>query len=304
MSSGDAPRQRLIINMPLAPGKAPVPALEQMNSEIFTMTYGSLIRQLIADFEDLEEVNKQLDTMWVPGGPPCMRVHDPVSVPMQPACASAHCTSQHGTGACRGYNIGIRLVDEFLAKARMGKCSSFRETAEVIAKQAFIMFINVQCTVTNWSQDARECSLVGRAGSWGNCTAISYYCKGADCRACLWTTWCSELLLMRLVSSCQVFTDNPLTEFVELPEEYRELKYCNILCGVIRGSLEMASSNHRIRLSLFVSLPTCIVPFQVNMDVECRIVQDMLKGDDCYELRLKLKVRPTLWVLNRREPMA
>ena len=64
----------------------------------------------------------------------------------------------------------------------------------------------------------------------------------------------------------QVFTDNPLTEFVELPDEYRELKYCNILCGVIRGALEM-----------------------VNMDVECRLVQDMLKGDDCYELRMKLR---------------
>jgi hypothetical protein len=38
---------------------------------------------------------------------------------------------------------------------------------------------------------------------------------------------------------CKVFTDNPLTEFVELPEEYRDLKYCNILCGVIRGALEM-----------------------------------------------------------------
>jgi hypothetical protein len=60
----------------------------------------------------------------------------------------------------RGYNIGIRLVDEFLAKARMGKCSSFRETAEVIAKQAFQMFINVQASVTNWSSEGKECSLV------------------------------------------------------------------------------------------------------------------------------------------------
>ena len=28
---------------------------------------------------------------------------------------------------------------------------------------------------------------------------------------------------------------------------------------------------------------------QVNIDVECRFVQDILKGDDCYELRIKLK---------------
>jgi trafficking protein particle complex subunit 3 len=33
--------------------------------------------------------------------------------------------------------------------------------------------------------------------------------------------------------------DNPLTDFVELPEEYKDsLLYCNILCGVIRGALE------------------------------------------------------------------
>ncbi len=28
---------------------------------------------------------------------------------------------------------------------------------------------------------------------------------------------------------------------------------------------------------------------QVNMDVECWFVQDMLKGAECYELRLRLK---------------
>lgn len=33
------------------------------NAEIFTLTYGSIVRQLIEDFEDLDEVNKQLDAM-------------------------------------------------------------------------------------------------------------------------------------------------------------------------------------------------------------------------------------------------
>ena len=33
------------------------------NGEVFALTYGSVIRQLIADLEDLEDVNKQLDKM-------------------------------------------------------------------------------------------------------------------------------------------------------------------------------------------------------------------------------------------------
>lgn len=61
---------------------------------------------------------------------------------------------------CRGYNIGVRLVDEFLAKAKQGRCSSFREAAEVVAKQALPMFLNVSASVTSWSADGAECSLV------------------------------------------------------------------------------------------------------------------------------------------------
>lgn len=41
----------------------------------------------------------------------------------------------------------------------------------------------------------------------------------------------------------QILTDNPLADFVELPEEYRaELRYCGLLCGVIRGALEMVGA--------------------------------------------------------------
>lgn len=43
----------------------------------------------------------------------------------------------------RGYNIGVRMVDEFLAKASISQCSSFAETADVISKVGFKMFLGV-----------------------------------------------------------------------------------------------------------------------------------------------------------------
>lgn len=63
----------------------------------------------------------------------------------------------------------------------------------------------------------------------------------------------------------QILEDNPLTDFVELPEQLSSLRYSNLLCGVIRGALEM-----------------------VNLDVEAVFVKDMLRGDDVYEIRLRL----------------
>ena len=43
-----------------------------------------------------------------------------------------------------------------------------------------------------------------------------------------------------------IFEDNPLADFVELPDDGRaqdELWYSNILCGIIRGALEMVRSS-------------------------------------------------------------
>ncbi|KAL4422528.1 hypothetical protein ABPG75_008725 [Micractinium tetrahymenae] len=157
--------------------------METISAEIFTLTYGSMVRQLIADYEDVEEVNKQLDKM--------------------------------------GFSIGQRLIDEFLAKSKTQRCSDFREAAEKVAKVGFRMFLNTTAAVTNWNAEGTECSLI--------------------------------------------LEDNPLTDFVELPEALSQLKYSNLLCGVIRGALEM-----------------------VNMDVECTFVRDVLQGDDVYEMRLKL----------------
>lgn len=33
-----------------------------------------------------------------------------------------------------GYNIGMRLIEDFLAKSNSGMCRDFRETAEMISK--------------------------------------------------------------------------------------------------------------------------------------------------------------------------
>lgn len=143
-----------------------------------------MVMQLVKDFEDVSVINTQLEKM--------------------------------------GHNIGIRLIDEFLAKSGTVNCSNIRETAEVIAKVAFKMFLGIVAEVASWSADGNSFSLI--------------------------------------------LSENPLTDFVELPPQYQELQYCNVLCGVIKGALEM-----------------------IQMQVECRFVRDVLKGDDVSELRVELK---------------
>jgi len=96
-------------------GEAIYGQMEKINSELLAMTYGALVTQLIRDYKDVKTVNVELEKM--------------------------------------GYNIGVRLVDDFLAKSNLQSCVNFRETAQVIAKVGFKMFLGI--TADGQSQRAR-----------------------------------------------------------------------------------------------------------------------------------------------------
>ena len=108
-----------------------------------------------------------------------------------------------------GYNIGVRLIEDFLAKSRQTRCKNMLETAEVI-REAFRQYINISPQITNW-----------------NAEQDSFRFNDAI----------SEGYLTRFLSL--ILDNNPLTDFVELPSEYSALSYCQMICGIIRGALEM-----------------------------------------------------------------
>ncbi|VDD82290.1 unnamed protein product [Mesocestoides corti] len=91
------------------------------NSELFTLTYGSLVAQIVKDFESDEAINEQLDTI--------------------------------------GYNIGEKLAEDFVARGNQGRCSDFKETATQVVN-GFKLFLGISPTVSKFSPAGDEFSLI------------------------------------------------------------------------------------------------------------------------------------------------
>jgi len=97
--------------------------IDKVNAELVTLTYGTIVAQLCTDYDyDYAQVNQQLDKM--------------------------------------GYNIGVRLIEDFLAKSNTARCGNFRDTAEMISKVGFKMFLNITPAITNWTADNKQFSLL------------------------------------------------------------------------------------------------------------------------------------------------
>ncbi|MCQ2816417.1 MAG: BET3 family protein [archaeon] len=88
--------------------------VEKINAELLTLTYGSLIVRLIKDFEKPEEINEQLEKM--------------------------------------GYNIGIRMIDDFLAKSCIPPPTSFKDSIEIIRNQAFKFYLGIKAETFVYGQ--------------------------------------------------------------------------------------------------------------------------------------------------------
>lgn len=52
-----------------------------------------------------------------------------------------------------------------------------------------------------------------------------------------------------------ILENNPLVDFVELPDNHSTLIYSNLLCGVLRGALEMVRANtHNYTAHMYKSI--------------------------------------------------
>ena len=196
------------------------------NAELFALTYGALVGELVRDLETTEKIAEELDRM--------------------------------------GHSIGIRCMEEFLAKAGADnsgtvaggstsaspqhqssntqqvplivKCNSFPESAQVIrAGLRIFLGIPVEVGVVAAKNKNETSGDAAHPPSPDNSYSLS-------------------------------FAGNPLAHFVELPADYQDLQYSQLLAGMVRGMLEM-----------------------LNFEAACSFAKSQLHGDDTNEITVVLQ---------------
>lgn len=96
--------------------------------------------------------------------------------------------------------MGVRMIDEFLAKSGWARCATFREALQVLSAVAFRMFLNCAPRLVVLDEAAQDYALLFDA----------------------------EAPLM------------PLLEVVVVPAALQpELRFANLVPGVVTGALEM-----------------------------------------------------------------
>ena len=121
-----------------------------------------------------------------------------------------------------GNNIGVRLIDEYLSKTSFHQSPSPASSSSSSPPD----FNNGVCR-----------SLRETADSIAKVGFKMFLGVTADTR---WTSDNEVALIFK--------EEIPLNDFVELPETLSALHYSNIVCGVVRGALEMVRRDYPRRL--------------------------------------------------------
>ncbi|CAL6353000.1 unnamed protein product [Bathycoccus prasinos] len=190
-------------------------ALEKVNSELFSLTYGAFLVQLLRDANgDASFVNAKLRGI--------------------------------------GKSIGNRLIEEYLAKMMntggagngvgngsyyggsnnaADSCKTFREVMENVAFVGFRMFLNARCRLVDWSSNSSSNGSSGNTPTTNDNSTSNMNSNSSSSHE----------------SVTLAIEDLSLADFVELPEKYtNSLSYCEVVCGVVEGALE--SVNVRVKV--------------------------------------------------------
>lgn len=123
----------------------------------------------------------------------------------------------------RGYNIGVRLIEDFLARTGLARCRDFSEVGETMAKVCPFSLPPFLRSTGSYRMQVAFRSFLSITP-----TLVHHPAQPPS---------------QPQPAFSLIFDENPLTDFVELPEEAVEggLVYAKILEGVIRGAMGMVS---------------------------------------------------------------